>query len=312
MLQPVKKNINDQTRRKRKRSSLSENIPSTSKRKRQTASQQSMGSIISDQEPDFEFISCGGNLYSFLEVEFEAEKHERNLAKPWFSFQTNIRETFRKRLFEWLFQIHLKYGLEPYTLFLSASLFDRYMGKDKVERKKLQLVGSTCLWMASKYHDIQPLSARQLAKLAGKAFEDHECIKMEQKICKTLDFNLTVPCPLVFLSRFLIELRREEQFVHIKKCCMFTLEFILLEWTYVGKKPSWQATLALYFTLMSFKKRFSKSWKEFCGYEAKEMEIEAKKLYRKILDQSPSAKLEKKYVSVCKRLRATRMMLTFS
>lgn len=309
MLQPV--NVNEKSRKKRKRSPSSA-LNSTSKRKCSTSSQILDEIRLSENEPNFEFLSCGGNIQSFLELEFDAEKHERNIPTNWFENQPNIRPSFRRRLFEWLFQVHVKFTLEDSTLFLAASIFDRYMGKVKVERKNLQMVGSTCLWMASKYHDIRPLGASQLARLAAGAFQDRHVIKEERKICVKLDFNLTVPCPLVFLSRFLIDLRHEEHIVYIRKCCMFILQFILLDSSYVGTKPSWQATLALYFTLLTFKKNYSKKWEKLCGYDAKSLQLESKNLYKKFIELQSDDKLLRKHAKMCKLLRGSRVKKLFT
>ena len=41
----------------------------------------------------------------------------------------------------------------PETLFLSVTLFDRYLSLVKIKKNEMQLVGLTALLLASKYED---------------------------------------------------------------------------------------------------------------------------------------------------------------
>lgn len=41
----------------------------------------------------------------------------------------------------------------PETLFLSITLFDRYLSQVKIKKNEMQLVGLTALLLASKYED---------------------------------------------------------------------------------------------------------------------------------------------------------------
>ncbi len=54
-------------------------------------------------------------------------------------------------LVNWLVDVHLKYKLQPMTLFINVQIIDAYLEKVVVKRNQLQLVGIAALWIASKY-----------------------------------------------------------------------------------------------------------------------------------------------------------------
>lgn len=69
----------------------------------------------------------------------------------YFKTQPDISEHMRMVLFNWLIDVHLKYKLQPQTLFISVKLIDDYLRHQILFRKELQLLGITALWIAAKY-----------------------------------------------------------------------------------------------------------------------------------------------------------------
>ena len=48
--------------------------------------------------------------------------------------QTEINERMRVTLIAWLIEVHLKFKLEPETLYITVNLIDRYTERVKVRR----------------------------------------------------------------------------------------------------------------------------------------------------------------------------------
>jgi G2/mitotic-specific cyclin-B, other len=117
--------------------------------------------------------------------------------------QQHINERMRAILIDWLVEVHLKFKLMPETLYLTVNLIDRYLERKQVTRPRLQLVGVTCLLLASKYEEIYPPELRDLVYICDRAYSRQEIIDMEEKILKTLEYNLTVPTAHNFLVRYL-------------------------------------------------------------------------------------------------------------
>lgn len=196
-------------------------------------------------------------------------------------------------------------------MFLTVSLFDRYMAHVPVDRSKLQLVGSACLWMASKYHDIQPLNAQSLSDLAASSFSESAMVKIEQKICIVLDFNLTVPCSLFFMGRFLLELRKDPNIKAMRKCFLYILEHIIMDSECVGFKSSLKASIALYITFVVFKKDFTMEWQEFCTHDSEEVVPLAKCLYQRILLLRCQDRISKTHGKVGKLINSSKVRKLF-
>jgi len=72
------------------------------------------------------------------------------------SFQTEITSRMRGILIDWLVNVHLKFKLLPDTLYIAVNLIDRFIERKHVVREELQLVGSSAMFIASKYEEIYP------------------------------------------------------------------------------------------------------------------------------------------------------------
>ena len=69
------------------------------------------------------------------------------------SKQIDINAKMRAILIDWLVEVHLKFKLMPETLYLTVNLIDRFLEKEQIMRGKLQLVGTTAMFMASKQEE---------------------------------------------------------------------------------------------------------------------------------------------------------------
>ena len=76
--------------------------------------------------------------------------------------QNDITPRMRGILVDWLVEVHLKFRLEPSTLYLCVHLIDLYCTSNPVRRSRLQLVGITALFIAAKYEEIYPPEVRRL------------------------------------------------------------------------------------------------------------------------------------------------------
>jgi Cyclin, N-terminal domain len=99
------------------------------------------------------------------------EKETITSVRPYFmQRQSHINERMRAILVDWLVEVHLKFKLVPETLYLTINLIDRYLDYTEVSRPKLQLVGVTCLLIASKYEEIYPPELRDLVYICDRAY----------------------------------------------------------------------------------------------------------------------------------------------
>jgi Cyclin len=62
-----------------------------------------------------------------------------------------------------------------------------------VNKKQLQLVGLTAIFIASKYEEIYPPNIRDFIIATDSAYSKQHLIKMEVDMLKVIDFQVTFP-----------------------------------------------------------------------------------------------------------------------
>lgn len=75
-------------------------------------------------------------------------------------------------------QVHHKFDLREETLFLTVNLIDRFLEKQSVVRKKLQLVGLVATLLACKYEEVTLPVVDDLVFISDKAYARKEVLEM--------------------------------------------------------------------------------------------------------------------------------------
>lgn len=123
-----------------------------------------------------------------------------------------INEKMRYILVDWLLKVHEKFKLLPETLYLTINIIDRYLSKEVISRKILQLVGVTALHIAWKYEEIYPPEANDFVYITDNAYTKPEMLETEFKILKALDFELTFISSYRHLERLVAMTKNENLF----------------------------------------------------------------------------------------------------
>merc|ERR1719443_606215 len=100
--------------------------------------------------------------------------------------QADINPRMRAILIDWLVEVHMKYKLRAETLFLSVSILNRFLAKQQVSRRKLQLVGVVSTLIAAKYEEIYPPEINDLVYICDKAYTKNEIMEMEVVVLNVL------------------------------------------------------------------------------------------------------------------------------
>ncbi|KAH8964237.1 hypothetical protein BDL97_04G055500 [Sphagnum fallax] len=167
--------------------------------------------------------------------------------------QAEIKEKMRAILIDWLIEVHLKFKLMTETLYLTVNLIDRYLSVQSVSRKNLQLVGVTALLLAAKYEEIWAPEVNDFVHISDNAYTREQILHMEKTMLNTLQFNLTVPTPYVFVARCLkaAAADREEKAdaLQLEMLSWYLVELCLTEYSMVKFCPSQVAAAAVYMAL---------------------------------------------------------------
>ncbi|XP_044491032.1 G2/mitotic-specific cyclin-2-like [Mangifera indica] len=157
--------------------------------------------------------------------------------------QADINEKMRAILIDWLIEVHYKFELMDETLFLTVNILDRFLEKQSVVRKKLQLVGMTAMLLACKYEEVSVPIVEDFVLISDNAYTRKEVLDMEKLMVNSLQFNLSVPTPYVFMRRFLKAAQSDRK---LELLSFFNIELCLVEYDMIKFPPSLLAAAAIY------------------------------------------------------------------
>lgn len=120
--------------------------------------------------------------------------------------QSEITTENRTILVDWLLEVTVSYAENHFSaevIHLTVNYLDRFLSKMGVPRGKLQLLGVTCLMVASKCSDTIPPDSVQMMDLTDKTYTSMQVRKMEMLVLKQLDFNIYSPTHSSFTNHYL-------------------------------------------------------------------------------------------------------------
>ncbi|XP_035911279.1 G2/mitotic-specific cyclin-B-like [Anopheles stephensi] len=161
-----------------------------------------------------------------------------------------ISHKMRTILIDWINEVHHQFKLDIDTYHMTVSLIDRYLQKVKtVPKKKLQLVGVTAMFIASKYEELFPPEIHDFVFITDDTYQKHQILEMEKEMVRALDFNLGKPLPTHFLRRF-SKAAKASDVNHV--LAKYLIELASVDYSTAHYKPSEIAAAALYISLYLF------------------------------------------------------------
>ncbi|CCG83623.1 Cyclin B [Taphrina deformans PYCC 5710] len=157
--------------------------------------------------------------------------------------QKELHWKMRGILVDWLVEVHQKFRLLPETLFLAVNIIDRFLSLRVCSLPKLQLVGITALFIASKYEEVMCPSIQNFIYMADGGYTDDEILKAEQYVLQVLEFNLSSPNPMNFLRR----VSKADQYdIQVRTVAKYLLEISLVDHRFLVYPPSLVAAAGMY------------------------------------------------------------------
>lgn len=115
---------------------------------------------------------------------------------------TEVKDTSRAFLVEWIIDVHRKFRLMPETLYVTVFLIDRFLSLKQIKKNQLHILGVTSLLIATKYEEIYPPDLKDLLTVSENKFTRKEVLVMEREMLSVMQFDLTTPSAYRFLERF--------------------------------------------------------------------------------------------------------------
>lgn len=196
---------------------------------------------ISDDEPVH--YTAQHNTYDkdnhihLKEAELKYQKKYSYMSK-----QKDLSASMRQILCDWLNEVSEEYKLTRETLHLAVNYVDRFLARMMVARGRLQLVGTAAMFLASKFEEIYPPDVAEFVYVTDDTYTKKHVLRMEHLILKTLDFNLAVPTPLVFLNFYNDKVQASTQEKHLSH---YFCDLTLIDLEFLKYKPSEIAASAI-------------------------------------------------------------------
>lgn len=182
--------------------------------------------------------------------------------------QTDINIKMREILVDWLVEVHLKFKLQPETLYLTVNLIDRFLERRAVSRTKLQLVGCTAMLIAAKYEEIYAPEVRDFVYISDQAYTRDQILAMESIMLNTLGFHVTVPTALRFGERLC---RVAKVSPETENLVRYLMELTMQDSKFLRYRPSEIAAAATYLAMKTNSHVWDATVEHHCGYTVRKL-----------------------------------------
>lgn len=213
---------------KQKKNSRTEEVKRTTKKSRTIAHDDLDVDDLDDPMMVSEYVE---DIFEYLrELEIET------LPNPdYMENQKELQWKMRGILVDWLVEVHTKFRLLPETLYLAVNIIDRFLSKRVVSLPKLQLVGVTALFIASKYEEVISPSIASFLYMAEDGYTEEEIVKAERYVLQVLEFNMQYPTPMSFLRR---SSKADEYDIQARTLAKYLMEITLLDHQFLAVPAS--------------------------------------------------------------------------
>lgn len=182
--------------------------------------------------------------YAYEIFEYLRELEINTIPNPnYMDHQDEVHWKTRGILIDWLIEVHTRFHLLPETLFLAVNIIDRFLSEKVVELERLQLVGITAMFIASKYEEVLSPHVENFKRIADDGFTEAEILSAERFVLSTLGYDLSYPNPMNFLRRVS---KADNYDITSRTIGKYLMEISLLDHRFMEFRPSHVAAGAMY------------------------------------------------------------------
>ncbi|KAJ4990048.1 cyclin [Stagonosporopsis vannaccii] len=176
--------------------------------------------------------------------EYLKELEIATMANPdYMDSQNELEWKMRGILVDWLLEVHTRFRLLPETLFLAVNIIDRFLSTKIVQLDRLQLVGVTAMFIASKYEEVLSPHVQNFRHVADDGFTEEEILSAERFVLSALNYDLSYPNPMNFLRRIS---KADNYDIQTRTLGKYLLEIGCLDHRFLAHPPSQVAAAAMY------------------------------------------------------------------
>jgi len=184
--------------------------------------------------------------------------------------QGELEWKMRGILVDWLLEVHTRFRLLPETLFLAVNIIDRFLSCKVVQLDRLQLVGVTAMFIASKYEEVLSPHVQNFVHVADDGFSETEILSAERFVLSSLDYDLSYPNPMNFLRRIS---KADNYDIQTRTLGKYLLEIGCLDHRFLKHPPSLVAAGAMYLArLVLDRGEWDATLSKYAGYTEQELQ----------------------------------------
>ena len=207
-----------------------------------------------------------GEIFEYLK-----ELEIATMANPeYMENQGELEWKMRGILVDWLLEVHTRFRLLPETLFLAVNIIDRFLSAKVVQLDRLQLVGVTAMFIASKYEEVLSPHVQNFRHVADDGFTEEEILSAERFVLAALDYDLSYPNPMNFLRRIS---KADNYDIQTRTLGKYLLEIGCLDHRFIAHPPSQVAAAAMYLSrLVLDRGPWDATLAHYAGYTEEEIQ----------------------------------------
>ncbi|KAL9243651.1 hypothetical protein vseg_017511 [Gypsophila vaccaria] len=217
------------------------------------------------------------SIYHYLR-RIEKEDKRRPVADYMQKIQKDVSANMRGILVDWLVELAEEFKVVSDTLYLAISYIDRYLSVKSINRQKLQLLGVSAMFIASKYEEIDPKPLEKFVDMTENTYTKQEVIDMEADVLKTLRYEMGNPNVKTFLRKFVRVAQgnsTKNPNLQLEFLCYYLAELSLLDYGCVQFLPSTIAASVVFLAKFSLKPKehpWSSSLQAYTGYKPSDLQ----------------------------------------
>ncbi|RDL41959.1 A cyclin [Venustampulla echinocandica] len=184
--------------------------------------------------------------------------------------QEDLEWNMRGILVDWLIEVHTRFHLLPETLFLAVNIIDRFLSAKVVQLDRLQLVGVTAMFIASKYEEVLSPHVANFRHVTDNGFTDAEILSAERYVLTALNYDLSYPNPMNFLRRIS---KADNYDIQTRTLGKYLMEISLLDHRFMSYLPSHVAAASMYLARLILERgEWDATLTHYSGYDEEEIE----------------------------------------
>jgi cyclin B len=178
------------------------------------------------------------------------------VAQNYFALQTDMSPRIRAVLVDWIIEIHLKYKMQPLTLWMIINVFDRFLATTFMSRNRLQLAAIVSLFICCKFEEVHTPDVKDCLFLTDNTYTRADIVLTEAMILHAINYEMTVPTPYHFLIRIFRRIKASDR---LKSICYYIAERNLHECDILEISPRIYASACVLAGLYTLYSNFEES-----------------------------------------------------